>query len=231
MNIIWYGHSCFKIELGASTVLIDPFLSASPTYDGTVEEASQGVTHVALTHGHDDHVGDTVDICQATGATLIAVYELAMYLGGRGVGNVDPTNTGGGVDHPGFRLTFTPARHSSSTTVEGGNHVYLGNPCGLIIAPDDGPVIYHMGDTDIMSDMALIEELHHPEIGIVPIGDRFTMGAKSAALACRKFFNFKTIIPCHYGTFPIIDPDAVAFVAEMNGHNVVVPQIGARAEV
>ena len=225
MNIIWFGHSCFKIELGASIILIDPFLSGSPTYQGTVEAASEGVTHVALTHGHDDHLGDTVEICQATGATLIAVYELATYMAGRGVAQIDPTNTGGAVSHDGFRMTFTPATHSSSTKVDG-NHIYLGNPCGLIIAPDDGPVIYHMGDTDIMADMALIEELHHPEIGIVPIGDRFTMGAKSAALACRKFFNFKTIIPCHYGTFPIIDADATAFLQEMEGHNVIVPEIG-----
>ena len=230
MNIIWYGHSCFKIELGSSTILIDPFLSDSPTYQGTVEDASQGVTHVALTHGHDDHVGDTVDICQATGATLIAVFELATYLAGKGVAKIDPTNTGGAVSHPGFRITFTPARHSSSTSHDG-NNIYLGNPCGLIITPDDGPVIYHMGDTDIMADMALIEELHHPEIGIVPIGDRFTMGAASAALACRKFFHFKTIIPCHYGTFPIIDPDASAFLKEMQGYNVVVPEIGASVGV
>ena len=230
MNITWYGHSCFKLMLGESTLLIDPFLSGSPTYDGTVEAAMEGVTHVALTHGHDDHVGDTVEICAQTGATLIAVFELATYLNAKGVANIDPTNTGGTVSHPGFKITFTPATHSSSTMIDG-NNIYLGNPCGLIIAPDNGPTIYHMGDTDIMSDMALIEELHHPEIGIVPIGDRFTMGAKSAALACRKFFNFKSVIPCHYGTFPIIDPDADAFLKEMEGENVIVPEIGKKAEV
>ena len=230
MNITWYGHSCFKLECGPSTILIDPFLSGSPTYQGTVEDAARGVTHVALTHGHDDHVGDSVEICRATGATLIAVFELATHLNAQGVENVDPTNTGGTVSHDGFRLTFTPARHSSSTTVDG-NNIYLGNPCGLVVTPDDGPVTYHMGDTDIMGDMALTEELHHPEIGIVPIGDRFTMGARSAAHACKKYFNFKTIIPCHYGTFPIIDPDASAFVKEMDGHNVVVPEIGGSLSV
>ena len=93
------------------------------------------------------------------------------------------------------------------------------------------PVLYHMGDTEVMSDFAIINDLHQPDIGIVPIGDRFTMGAHSAGFACRRFFRFSTIIPCHYGTFPIIDQTADAFVAEMDGHNVVVPAVGETIEV
>ena len=186
---------------------------------------SAGVTHVALTHGHDDHVGDAAAICKESGATLIAVFELAMYLNGKGVEKVDPTNHGGTVKHAGFALTFVNALHSSSTIVDGAP-VYLGNPCGLIIAPDEGPVVYHMGDTEVMSDFAVINALHAPKVGLVPIGDRFTMGARSAAYACKRYFQFETIIPCHYGTFPIIDQSADAFVAEMAGHNVVVPEVG-----
>jgi len=207
MKITWFGHSAFRIDAGASAIMIDPFLSGNPVYEGTVEEASAGATHVALTHGHDDHLGDAKDICASTGATLIAVFEICMHLG---VEKFEPTNTGGTITPGDFDITFVRADHSSSS-----NQVYLGNPCGLIVRPENGPVVYHMGDTDIFGDMALINEMYAPEIGIVPIGDRFTMGARSAALACRRFFDFKTILPCHYGTFPIIDATADKFIAEM----------------
>ena len=230
MKITWYGHSCFKIELGPSKILIDPFISGHPGHDIPVETAADGVTHIILTHGHDDHVGDSVEICKKTGATLVAVFELAMYLNGQGVEKVDPTNTGGTVSHDGFDVTFVTALHSSSTMVDG-KPQYLGNPCGLVIQPNDGKTVYHMGDTAVMADFACINDLYQPDIGIVPIGDRFTMGAKSAAFACRRFFRFETIIPCHYGTFPIIDQTADKFVAEMSGHNVVVPEIGGSVEV
>lgn len=233
MKITWLGHSAFRIETGSSVVLIDPFLTGNPTFEASglsAADATAGTTHVILSHGHDDHVGDTVDICKRTGATLVAIFEIAMYLNGKGVEKVDPTNTGGTVHHQDLSVTFTQAWHSSGT-ISDGRPVYLGNPCGLVIKAKEGKTVYHMGDTEIFSDMGLINEMHAPEIGMVPIGDRFTMGAKSAALACRKFFRFKTIIPIHYGTFPILDPTADAFVAEMKGHNVVVPAAGKAIEV
>lgn len=229
MNITWYGHSCFRIETGTSVILIDPFLKGSPTFKEagiSFDEAVKGVTHVALTHGHDDHVGDAGEICKTTGATLIAVYELALHVAGQGAAKLEPMNTGGTVRLGDFDLTMTPAWHSSSS-----NGVYLGNPCGIVIRTRDGRTVYHMGDTDVFPGMGLIQELYRPEVGIVPIGDRFTMGAKTAAFACRKFFEFKTVIPCHYGTFPIIDQDAEAFVNEMGGRDVVVPKIGASVAV
>jgi L-ascorbate metabolism protein UlaG (beta-lactamase superfamily) len=102
--------------------------------------------------------------------------------------------------------------------------VYLGNPCGIILR-SDGKTVYHMGDTEIFGDMALIQEIYEPDVGLVPIGDRFTMGARQAALACKKYFRFKMVIPMHYGTFPVIDKDASKFVAEMDGQNVVVPEV------
>lgn len=233
MKITWFGHSCFRIEVGASVVLIDPFLTGNPTFEGseaTVEDAQAGLTHVLLTHGHDDHVGDTVELCKDTGATLISVFELAMYLNNRGVENIDPANHGGTIRQGDFAVTFVNAQHSSSTIIDG-RPVYLGNPCGLVINQNDGPTVYHMGDTEVMSDFAIINDLHAPTVGIVPIGDRFTMGAKSAAFACRRFFRFEVIIPCHYGTFPIIDPTPDAFISEMAGHNVVVPEVGKSINV
>ena len=232
MKITWFGHSCIRIDTGTSKLLIDPFLTGNPVFEGSgvsIDEVADGVTHVALTHGHDDHVGDTVAICEATGATLIAVFEIAMYLNGKGVEAVDPTNTGGTVSHSDFDLTFVNALHSSGT-FDGTDSVYLGNPCGLVIHAE-GKRVYHMGDTEIFSDMGLINEIYSPSVGIVPIGDRFTMGAKTAALACKRFFAFETIIPCHYGTFPIIDPTPDAFIAEMGGQNVVVPKLGQALEV
>lgn len=228
MKITWYGHSCFRLETGNANLLIDPFLTGNSTFEDSgksVDEVATGTTHVLLTHGHDDHVGDTKAICEKSGATLVAVYELALYLQAQGVEKIDLGNPGGTLTAAGVDVTFVNAAHSSSTMVDG-KPVYLGASCGLVFRADGEPTIYHMGDTDVMSDMAITSDLYEPKVGIVPIGDRFTMGAKSAAFACRRFFRFETIIPCHFGTFPIIDQSADAFVAEMDGHNVVVPNVG-----
>jgi len=226
MQITWFGHSCFRIETGASVVLLDPFLKGNPTFETSGiawDAATDGVTHVALTHGHDDHLGDAAEICTKRKATLFAVWELAMHLAGQGVEKVEPMNTGGTVCAPDFGLTFVDARHSSSS-----NGVYFGNPCGIVLDTREGGKVLHMGDTDIFPGMGLINEIHRPHIGIVPIGDRFTMGARTAAMACRKFFTFKTVIPCHYGTFGLLAPSADAFIAEMKPVPVTVPKVGER---
>ncbi|MCW2307286.1 metal-dependent hydrolase [Rhodobium gokarnense] len=228
MQLTWFGHSAFRIDIDGASILIDPFLSGNPSYEGTVEAASEGVTHVLLTHGHDDHLGDAIDICKATGAQLTANFEICMWLASKGVENVNPMNSGGTVDVGPFKVSLTVAHHSSSTQSEGQPPVYLGNPHGIVVTAPGEPVLFHMGDTDIFSDMALIDEIYAPKVGIVPIGDRFTMGAKTAAMACTRFFNFETIVPCHYGTFPIIDQDAEKFVSELgpDGDKVAVPQVG-----
>jgi L-ascorbate metabolism protein UlaG (beta-lactamase superfamily) len=230
MKITWFGHSCFRIETGASVLLIDPFLKSNPTFQKSgiaFETATKGVTHVALTHGHDDHIGDAGEICKATGSPLFANFELAFHVQKSGAEKIQPMNTGGTVYGQDFDLTLVNALHSSSS-----NGIYLGNPNGMVIKTREGKTVYHMGDTDVFSGMELIAELHNPDIGIVPIGDRFTMGARSAAFACKKFFSFKTILPCHYGTFPgMLDPDASKFQAEMKGHNVVAPSPGETVTV
>jgi L-ascorbate metabolism protein UlaG (beta-lactamase superfamily) len=228
MKITWFGHSCFRIDTGGSRILMDPFLTGNATFekaDIPLQEVIEGVTHVALTHGHEDHLGNTVAICKETGATLIAVHELVTYLENQGVENTDHGNTGGTLPHEDFDLTFVPALHSASNMVDG-RPLYLGNPCGVVIAAKEGKTMYHMGDTDIFSDMALINELYAPTIGFVPIGDRYTMGARIAALACKRFFGFETVVPCHYGTFPVLDQTAGKFIAEMAGNRVLVPEVG-----
>jgi L-ascorbate metabolism protein UlaG (beta-lactamase superfamily) len=230
MKLTWFGHSAVRAEGGNHVLLIDPFLSQNPKFNGSVQDAARGATHVILTHGHDDHVGDAVQICKDTGAKLVAVFELAMFLAGKGVEKLEPGNPGGTIDlGGGVAVSFVKAFHSSSTIVDG-KPVYLGNPCGVVVE-GLGKTIYHMGDTEIFGDMALVDELFAPKIGFVPIGDRFTMGARSAALACKKFFKFEAVVPIHYGTFPIIDQDASKFVAAMAGQNVMIPEIGKAFEI
>ncbi|GIL03067.1 MAG: UPF0173 metal-dependent hydrolase [Alphaproteobacteria bacterium] len=230
MKITWYGHSAFRIDTGGNAILIDPFLSGNPSWGGGWEEPAAGATHVLLTHGHNDHVGDAADILKATGAMLVANFEICMFLVGKGVSDrkINPGNHGGTVDCGGFTTTFARAWHSSSYGLDGGSNVYLGNPGGLVLHFPDAPTVYHMGDTDIFGDMALIQELHRPQVAMVPIGDRFTMGGAVAALACRRYFDFRAIFPCHYGTFPMLDQTADTFIKAMeaDGGRVKVPKPG-----
>ena len=230
MKLTWYGHSAFRIDAGDAKILIDPFLTNNPSWGKGWEEPAGGVTHVLLTHGHNDHVGDALDILKKTGAMLVANFEICMFLVGQGADGdrINPGNHGGTVDCGPFTTTFVPALHSSSFAGENGKNTYLGNPAGLVLHMDGEKTLYHMGDTDIFSDMALINEVHAPRVGFVPIGDRFTMGGELAAKACRDYFDLKTAIPVHYGTFPIIDPDASKFEKAMAGSDthVLVPEKG-----
>ncbi|MBX3537795.1 MAG: metal-dependent hydrolase [Chelatococcus sp.] len=224
MKITWFGHSAFRLDFADKGVLIDPFFTGNPAFTADVAKASEGVSHVLVTHGHADHVGDTLAIAKATGATVVTNFDLGMWLVSQGLEKFEPMNTGGTVDVGGFRVSLVRADHSAGLG-EMGVERPLGSANGVIVKADGEPTVYHMGDTDIFSDMELIAEVHEPEIAMVPIGDRFTMSPLTAALAVRRFFKLKAAIPCHYGSFPIIEQNADKFVAAMHDQDtkVIVP--------
>lgn len=224
MKITWFGHSAFRLDFAGKVVLIDPFFTGNPAFDGNRDKAVEGATHILITHGHSDHIGDALDISARTGAPVVGNFEVCMWLASKGLKAFDPMNTGGTTDQGGFTVTLVRADHSATVT-EDGVVIPLGNPNGVIVKAPGEPTVYHMGDTDIFGDMGLIAEIHQPEIAIVPIGDRFTMGSEVAALAVQRFFKLRAAIPCHYGSFPVIEPTADKFVAAMDGKGtqVVVP--------
>ncbi|MEL6372673.1 MAG: metal-dependent hydrolase [Pseudomonadota bacterium] len=225
MKLTFLGHSAFRIEAGGAVILIDPFLRGNGSFEASGmawDDAVTGATHVVLSHGHDDHIGDTVEICKSQGAVLYATYELGAHLSSEGVETFEPMNTGGTVERDGIKVSLTDALHSSSS---GGR--YLGNPNGIVLRGEAMPTVYHMGDTDVFPGMAHVQDLYQPQVGIVPIGDRFTMGAEGAALACNTYFEFQTIVPCHYKTFPILAQSADDFVSAIGGSGIDVMEPGA----
>lgn len=224
MKITWYGHSAIRLDFAGKAVLIDPFFTGNPAFEGRREEIVAGVSHVLVTHGHGDHVGDTLTIAAETGAKVVTNYDLCVALAGKGLKTFDPMNTGGTTDQGGFTVTLVRADHSAALA-EMEINVPVGSANGVIVKAPGEPTVYHMGDTDIFGDMGLIAEIHQPDVVILPIGDRFTMGPDVAALAAKRFFKPRAVIPCHYGSFPIIEPNADRFVAAMSGsgQQVVVP--------
>jgi L-ascorbate metabolism protein UlaG (beta-lactamase superfamily) len=232
MQLTWFGHSAFRLDLPGASVLIDPFFTGNPAFEGDATAASKGVSHIVVTHGHGDHVGDTLAIAAANDATVITNYDLCMHLASKGLKKFQPMNTGGSVDLGAFSVTLVRADHSAGMG-EAGVNIPVGNANGAIIKAPGEKTLWHMGDTDIFSDMALLAEIHGVEVCICPIGDRFTMGAKTAALAMTRFVKPKLAIPCHYGSFPIIAQDAAVFIDGLKGSGVeaLVPEKGKAATI
>ncbi len=210
MKVTWLGHAAFEIELDGVNVLIDPFLSGNPKAAKSPEEVEPDL--VLVTHGHSDHLGDAIDICKRTGATLVGIYEVAVYAQNQGVENVEETNIGGTIEVEGPKITQVPAWHSSEI-VEEDEIVAGGTPVGYVVSGDEGTV-YHAGDTGLSMDMKLIGELYEPDVALLPIGSRFTMGPKEAAKAV-ELIEPDVAIPMHYGTFPPIEQDPEEFKREV----------------
>ena len=232
MKLTWFGHSAFRLDLPGASLLIDPFFTGNPAFEGNAVEASKGVSHIVITHGHGDHIGDTLAIAEANHATVVTNFDLCMYLASKGLKKFEPMNTGGTVDLGSFQTTLVRADHSAGL-VEAGVAFPLGSANGVVIKAPGEKTLWHMGDTDIFPGMALISELNAVDICICPIGDRFTMGAKTAALAMTRFVKPKVAIPCHYGSFPIIAQNADEFVAALKGSDVraLVPGKGEAVEI
>lgn len=200
VKITFYGHAALKLEGMGVSVLIDPWLS-NPLLQTPISQVGK-VDLILVTHGHGDHVGDTVAIAKATGAPVVAIHELAQYFLGKGLTKVIGMNKGGSLREGGVQVTMTQAVHSS-TAEEGGQLVPTGDPVGFVVTFPEGFVAYHAGDTAVFKDMELIRELYRPVVAMLPIGSHYVMSPAEAALACR-MLQPQFVIPMHYGTFPVL---------------------------
>lgn len=199
-RITWLGHATVLIQSPKGTnILIDPFIEGNPKYPKGYK-LPEKIDYVLLTHGHGDHMGDAVPIATKHGSTVVAIYELAAYIAGKGVKNTMGMNLGGTVELGDVSATMVESKHSSGAQDEAGTH-YVGVATGFVLAVAGGAVLYHSGDTNVFGDMKLIAELYHPDIAMLPIGGFYTMGPKEAALAV-KLLEPKMVVPLHFGTFP-----------------------------
>ena len=224
MKITWLGHSGFRIEIGDQVLLVDPWVTGNPLFpEDRRAEAIDGATHVLITHGHFDHVNDAVAIHKDTGAPLVGIFDLMSWFESTHDATVVGFNKGGTVQLGNVAVTMVQATHSSSMATETGS-MYTGTESGFMIT-GEGHTIYVSGDTDVMADMKVFNDLHHPDIGILCAGGHFTMDMKRAAYAARTFFDFKTVIPCHYRTFPLLAQSAEELADGLPGVSVIEPQV------
>lgn len=226
MNIIWLGHGSFRIETGDQVLLIDPWINDNPMLGADHHEAAiGGATHILVTHGHFDHTADIVEISKRTGAPVSGMVELAKTLHGQGAVEGMAFNMGGTIPL-GNQVTasMVPACHSSSMDIDGTTRS-MGRESGFIIK-DSAHTLYFSGDTGLMADMDWIAKYYAPDIGILSAGGFFTMDMEMAAFAARTYFNFKTVIPCHYRTFDALAQSAEALAAGVpEACNVIEPEV------
>lgn len=216
LDIKYLGHSAFQFKVADTDILIDPFLSQNPMFKGSVDAFYP--QHIFVTHAHSDHLGDAIEISKRTGATIHAVFELAMYCEQRGA-KINPVNIGGRLEFDWGIVTFMNASHSS-TTADGVN----GGVASSIMFRFKNKRVYHAGDTGLNADLRMIGEYYKPEISLLPIGGHYTMGIKEAVLAA-KMLNTKQVIPMHYNTFPQISVDVNEFRTLLESETMVKPVI------
>ena len=221
MQLTYHGHSIVKIITNGKTILIDPFINGNELTDLKVENEKPDV--ILLTHGHNDHVGDTVELSKANQSLVVAPNELANYIGFQGV-QVHPMHIGGAHTFDFGTVKFTQAFHGSSYVTEDNEIIYTGMPAGILFTAED-LTIYHAGDTALFGDMKLIGERHPIDIAFLPIGDNFTMGPEDAAYAV-SLLKPKIVVPVHYNTFPPIQQDPQTFADLVTGADVQILTAG-----
>ncbi|NNK15854.1 MAG: metal-dependent hydrolase [Sulfitobacter sp.] len=221
MNIIWLGHGSFRFEIEDQVILLDPWLNGNPMLAEDQHAAAiEGATHILVTHGHFDHITDVVEISKQTGAPVSGMYELAAYLTAQGAVEGAGFNMGGTVKiGDKVSASMVPASHSSTTSVND-MPVDMGSESGFILR-GEGHTVYISGDTGIMADMDWIGDFYKPDIGILSAGGHFTMGMAEAAYAAKRYFNFKTVIPCHYRTFELLEQSAKVLADGLPGVDVI----------
>ena len=226
MKISYHGHSVVKIATGGKTILFDPFINGNSLTDLKVDEEKPDA--ILLTHAHNDHVGDTVELAQENDSTVVAPVELANYLGKFSIETVG-MNLGGSKEFEFGTVKYTKAFHSSSYTTEDGDVIYGGMPAGILFK-SEGKTIYHAGDTELFGDMELIGKRNDIDVAFLPIGDFFTMGTEDAAYAA-ELLGAKIVVPIHYDTFPPIKQDPEDFKAMVKGSDVKILKAGESFEI
>ncbi|MFO7919686.1 metal-dependent hydrolase [Rhodobacteraceae bacterium W635] len=224
MNIIWLGHGSFRIEIAGQVLLVDPWFTGNPVFpEDRRDEATEGATHILLTHAHFDHVADTLELARKLKIPVVGQFDLMSYWEEHEQIQTIGFNKGGTVRLGDVAVTMVNAVHSSSFGTPDGPK-WGGTECGYMIA-GEGRTIYLSGDTDVMADMGIWNDLHAPDIGILCAGGHFTMDMARAGYAAKTFFDFKTVIPCHYKTFPILEQSAEALVQALPGVEVIEPEV------
>jgi L-ascorbate metabolism protein UlaG (beta-lactamase superfamily) len=217
LEITWLGHSTFQFRLASGEVLVmDPWLDGNPAYPKG--HSFDRVDTILISHGHFDHIHDAVPLAKKFSPQVVAIYETCEWLALKGVANTSAMNKGGSQQAGPVKVTMTHAVHSCGIKEDDGSIVYGGEACGYVLRLADGRSLYFAGDTNVFSDMALIEQLYHPELAFLPIGDLFTMSPKEAALAC-SLLRPKKVVPMHWGTFPALTgrPEELAELAKPTG--------------
>lgn len=224
MKIIWLGHGSFRIETADQVLLIDPWLTGNPMLNEDQHaQAVEGATHILLTHAHFDHVADIVSLSRRLNVPVIGQYDLMGYWSETEEIETVGFNKGGTVDLNGIKVSMVRADHSSTFSTPEGLRTG-GSEVGFMIR-SEGKTLYVSGDTDIMADMDWMGDYYKPDIGILSAGGHFTMDMQGAAYAAKRYFNFKTVIPCHYRTFPILEQSAQVLKDALPGVDVIEPEV------
>lgn len=229
MKIIWLGHGSFRLEIADQVLLVDPWLSGNPMLPEEQHDAAiNGASHILITHGHFDHTADVVNLAQSLSVPVVGIYDLMSHFEDTHGLKTIGYNMGGTVHLGDVAVSMVPALHSS--TLSSAPTISAGREAGFILKAE-GHTLYLSGDTGIMADMDWIADYYKPDIGILSAGGHFTMDMAGAAYAAKRYFDFKTVIPCHYRTFDVLEQSAQVLKNSLPGVDVIEPEIMQPIEI